>query len=44
MECRQSLQDYLISLSIGTAEWQDRTTLDEMLDAADHSVYEEKNA
>jgi diguanylate cyclase (GGDEF)-like protein len=38
------LQNCLISLSIGTAEWQDGNTLDEMLDAADRSMYEEKNA
>jgi len=38
------LQNCLISLSIGTAEWQDSKTLDEMLDAADHSMYEAKNA
>jgi diguanylate cyclase (GGDEF)-like protein len=38
------LQDCMISLSIGTAEWLDGNTLDEMLDAADHSMYEAKNA
>jgi diguanylate cyclase (GGDEF)-like protein len=38
------LQNCLISLSIGTAEWRDGNTLDEMLDTADHSMYEQKNA
>lgn len=31
-----------LSLSIGTAEWQDGDTLDEVLDAADRHMYENK--
>ena len=38
------LGNFRISLSIGTAEWQDGKTLDQMLDAADRSMYEQKNA
>ena len=38
------LRNFLISLSIGTAEWRDGKTLDEMLDAADRNMYEVKNA
>jgi diguanylate cyclase (GGDEF)-like protein len=38
------LGNFFFSLSIGVAEWQDGKTLDEMLDAADRSMYEEKNA
>jgi diguanylate cyclase (GGDEF)-like protein len=38
------LQNCLIRLSIGTAEWQDGKTLDQMLDAADRSMFEQKNA
>jgi diguanylate cyclase (GGDEF)-like protein len=38
------LGNFFLSLSIGVAEWQDGKTLDEMLDAADRSMYEEKNA
>jgi diguanylate cyclase (GGDEF)-like protein len=38
------LGNFFLSLSIGVAEWQDGKTLDEMLDAADRSMYEKKNA
>jgi diguanylate cyclase (GGDEF)-like protein len=36
------LKDFAMSLSIGTAEWADGKTLDEMLDEADRSMYERK--
>src|SRR5215472_6094448 len=36
------LQNCLISLSTGTAEWQDGKTLDQMLDVADRNMYEQK--
>jgi diguanylate cyclase (GGDEF)-like protein len=38
------LGNFFFRLSIGVAEWQDGKTLDEMLDAADRSMYEEKKA
>lgn len=37
-----SLDDFTISLSIGTAEWKDGKTLDEVLDLADRNMYGEK--
>ena len=36
------LGNFVFSLSIGVAQWQDGKTLDHMLDAADRSMYEEK--
>jgi diguanylate cyclase (GGDEF)-like protein len=38
------LEDFQISLSIGSAEWHEGDTLDEMLDGADRRMYERKNA
>ena len=38
-----SLDDFTVSLSIGTAEWTDGKTLDEVLDLADRNMYEEKS-
>lgn len=38
------LEDFKISLSIGSAEWHEGETLDEMLDGADRRMYEHKNA
>jgi diguanylate cyclase (GGDEF)-like protein len=37
------LEDFQISLSIGSAEWHDGDTLDEMLDGADRRMYEHKS-
>ena len=37
------LEDFRVSLSIGTAEWNDGETLDEVLDRADRLMYEEKS-
>lgn len=37
-----NLDDFTVSLSIGTAEWIDGKTLDEVLDFADRNMYEEK--
>jgi diguanylate cyclase (GGDEF)-like protein len=37
-----NLDDFTVSLSIGTAEWIDGKTLDEVLDLADQNMYEEK--
>lgn len=36
------LEGFEVGLSIGTAEWRDGETLDEVLDRADHFMYEEK--
>jgi len=36
------LDDFHVSLSIGTAEWHDGETLDEVLDVADQSMYQQK--
>jgi diguanylate cyclase (GGDEF)-like protein len=36
------LEDFELNLSIGVSEWSDGTTLDEMLDAADHAMFVEK--
>jgi len=37
------LEGVRVSLSIGVSEWHDGETLDEVLDAADHRMYENKN-
>jgi diguanylate cyclase (GGDEF)-like protein len=37
------IRDLKVSLSIGTAEWQEGQTLDEVLDAADRRMYEKKH-
>jgi len=37
-----SLDDFIVSLSIGMAEWSDGQTLDEVLDLADRNMYGEK--
>jgi diguanylate cyclase (GGDEF)-like protein len=37
------LDDFTVSLSIGTAEWTDGKTLDEVLDAADQNMYKNKS-
>jgi two-component system cell cycle response regulator len=39
-----NLEDFPISVSIGVAEWHDGDSLDEMLDGADHRMYEQKNS
>jgi diguanylate cyclase (GGDEF)-like protein len=36
------LDDFTVSVSIGVAEWSDGKTLDEVLDVADRSMYQEK--
>jgi diguanylate cyclase (GGDEF)-like protein len=36
------LDDFTVSLSIGTAEWTDGKTLDEVLDVADQNMYKDK--
>lgn len=38
-----NLDDFTVSLSIGTAEWIDGKTLDEVLGLADRHMYEEKS-
>lgn len=38
------LPGFEVSVSIGVAEWRDGEALDEVLDAADRSMYENKNA
>jgi diguanylate cyclase (GGDEF)-like protein len=38
-----NLEDFRISVSIGIAEWHEGDSLDEMLDRADHRMYEQKN-
>jgi len=38
------LDDFEITLSIGVSEWSDGKTLDEILDAADREMYQEKAA
>ena len=38
-----NLDDFTVSLSIGTAEWIDGKTLDEVLDLADRNMYQEKS-
>jgi diguanylate cyclase (GGDEF)-like protein len=40
----ENLEGYHLSLSIGAVEWTDGQTLDEILDAADRRMYEQKNA
>jgi diguanylate cyclase (GGDEF)-like protein len=37
-----NLEGFVLSLSIGVAEWSDGKTLDELLDCADHKMYAEK--
>jgi diguanylate cyclase (GGDEF)-like protein len=37
-----ALDDFTVSVSIGVAEWSDGQTLDEALDLADRSMYQEK--
>jgi len=37
------LDDFTVSLSIGTAEWTDGKTLDEVLDVADQNMYKDKS-
>ena len=39
---QRHLEDFKLSLSIGTAEWHDGQTLDEVLDAADRRMYAHK--
>jgi diguanylate cyclase (GGDEF)-like protein len=36
------LEDFTLSLSVGTAEWHDGQTLDEVLDVADRRMYQNK--
>ena len=38
-----NLEGFQLSLSIGTVEWMDGETLDQILDAADRKMYEQKN-
>jgi diguanylate cyclase (GGDEF)-like protein len=38
-----NLDGFLISLSIGSVEWRDGETLDEVLDRADRRMYDDKN-
>ena len=38
------LENFALSLSLGTAEWHDGETLDEVLDRADRFMYQEKNS
>ena len=40
----EQLEGVHVTLSLGIAEWRDGETLDEVLDRADHSMYEEKNS
>jgi len=39
-----NLEGYRLSMSIGAIEWADGQTIDEILDAADRKMYEQKNA
>ena len=39
-----NLEGFRVGLSIGSVEWTDGQTLDEVLDAADRKMYESKNA
>jgi diguanylate cyclase (GGDEF)-like protein len=39
---QRHLEDFTLTLSIGTAEWQDGQTLDEVLDVADRRMYQNK--
>jgi diguanylate cyclase (GGDEF)-like protein len=39
---QRHLEDLTLSLSIGTAEWHDGQTLDEVLDVADRRMYHNK--
>ena len=38
------LENFRVSVSVGAAEWHDGDTLDEILDRADHTMYEQKNS
>src|SRR5215471_11672951 len=38
-----NLEGFRLSVSIGTVEWRDGQSLDEILDAADRKMYEQKN-
>jgi diguanylate cyclase (GGDEF)-like protein len=38
------LEGFRVGLSIGAAEWRDGQSLDEVLDGADHRMYEQKEA
>ncbi|HEV2729850.1 MAG TPA: GGDEF domain-containing protein [Terriglobales bacterium] len=38
------LENFQVSVSVGAAEWHDGDTLDEILDRADHTMYEQKNS
>lgn len=40
----EHLEKFSLSLSMGVAEWQDGESLDEVLDRADRSMYQEKNS
>jgi Diguanylate cyclase, GGDEF domain len=39
----EHLEGFRVSLSIGVAEWRDGQALDEVLDSADHKMFEQKN-
>jgi GGDEF domain-containing protein len=39
-----NLEGFRLSVSIGTVEWRDGQSLDEILDTADRKMYEQKNA
>lgn len=41
---QRPLEDFVLSMSIGIAEWHDGETLDEVLDVADRRMYQEKEA
>jgi diguanylate cyclase len=38
----EHLENFQVNLSVGTAEWRDGESLDEVLDRADHFMYQEK--
>jgi diguanylate cyclase (GGDEF)-like protein len=39
---QRHLEDFTLGLSVGTAEWHDGQTLDEVLDVADRRMYQNK--
>ena len=39
-----NLEGFRLSVSVGAVEWKDGQTLDEILDTADHKMYESKSA
>jgi GGDEF domain-containing protein len=41
---RGQLDGFVVTLSIGVAEWKDGQSLDETLDVADRAMYEEKHS